>query len=920
MDTPQIDLTAGLMPLTTASSSAPAAPPSTGGLDLSGGFVPLPGTSTGSAEAPDNPYPIDDADKGSGASVRNQTTGLLKLPANIIHAFTAAPQNEREQKVMDDAKAGDYLFHSGTINGPIRLAIHRLLAGPMEKSAEVADAYQKIADAKKGSSQGESIDDSFWKKTKDTIREGTGGIVNLDGKADDGSYEQHLANAHRLASIAPLLGPQAGDVMEHFMQGDPSGAVTELLGNIALGKATDSLSKFAAKGISKVAPRVGNVAGESVPIMAGQEKGAAPIARRVAVTPNPESEIATEQQSAAQRGVANEATSAMNRQMDKFAQPGAAEEGDVEVIPPETDDRFEQYQASRAAAGTGTPGPTPAGTKYGWDKSNGQTSNWEQPPAGNSESPLPDRRVNSAQRKSIDEMSPAEKDAEIAQLRKERLSSKIPGMRNRTAFDEAGASPAVAMSDADGLKAFNDRYGYEAGNALLKAKADSLQEAGLDAYHNQGDEFVYRGESPADLQTKLENARNIFRNKPISFTIDGKVLNFKGADFSYGTGQDLAEAESGLKAHKSDREAAGERARGEFRGFDEAGSGEGQRNNDRQYNDQTPAQKALTSGSSLATTPGIDLAPPERSLGKQNPASGGSSSTAGPEIIPPQRGAGGGTSSGGGPTTINGNAPSSQPVTRGTAKSFGDAATQVEAVAQGTFKKLDQLSDGEFNTLQNKREMATKAGWRATNVQDMEAAQQAKAQAQRSIDKLMDQHADKFLPGELQNAESAWRDKVVMDRIHGYVEKAFSVPDSVASKSNLLNRTLDGASLTEKLNDMVGKVPEEDLTRVLGPDGLKNLYEIARIAGDPAGKLKVNNAIGEIGGYVGKAARTPGNILDTVARSLATKPRVSNMLINALKFGTNAKIYGPLIADEINKSSDDSDTSQAQGIANEINK
>ena len=38
------------------------------------------------------------------------------------------------------------------------------------------------------------------------------------------------------------------------------------------------------------------------------------------------------------------------------------------------------------------------------------------------------------------------------------------------------------MSDLDGLKALN-KYGYEVGNAILKAKAEALRESGLDAYH-----------------------------------------------------------------------------------------------------------------------------------------------------------------------------------------------------------------------------------------------------------------------------------------------------------------------------------------------------------------------------------------------------------------------------------------------------
>jgi GGDEF domain-containing protein/2'-5' RNA ligase len=174
-----------------------------------------------------------------------------------------------------------------------------------------------------------------------------------------------------------------------------------------------------------------------------------------------------------------------------------------------------------------------------------------------------ERRQNLAERSRVADMSPEE-------MQRELLTSPVTGIPNRRAFDEAGKSPAVAMSDADGLKAFNDKFGYDAGNALLRAKADALKAAGLDAYHEKGDEFLYRGTSTADLQSKLENARQSFRNMIIEATLpDGTVKYLKGVDFSYGTGKELTDAETALKAHKSEREARGERIRGGLPGVAE---------------------------------------------------------------------------------------------------------------------------------------------------------------------------------------------------------------------------------------------------------------------------------------------------------------------------------------------------------------
>lgn len=181
-----------------------------------------------------------------------------------------------------------------------------------------------------------------------------------------------------------------------------------------------------------------------------------------------------------------------------------------------------------------------------------------------------ERRANEVERKRVADMSPEERAKEL-------LTSDAVDLPNKRAFmekEQDKQAPAVAISDADGLKALNDKFGYDAGTALLRAKAEALKEAGLDAYHDKGDEFVHRGESDKDLSVKLEKAREILKNKVIEAILpDGTVKYFKGADFSYGTGKDLADAESGLKVHKSEREARGERARGELRGIVEVAGG-----------------------------------------------------------------------------------------------------------------------------------------------------------------------------------------------------------------------------------------------------------------------------------------------------------------------------------------------------------
>ena len=169
-----------------------------------------------------------------------------------------------------------------------------------------------------------------------------------------------------------------------------------------------------------------------------------------------------------------------------------------------------------------------------------------------------ERRVALGERRRVAEMSPEE-------MRRELLTSEVTGLPNRRAFDEAGRAPAIAMSDVDGLKALND-FAYDAGNALLRAIADALREAGLEAYHDKGDEFLCRGHNTEELHANLERARAILRDRAVIVKrADGTSLSFTGADFSYGVGKDINEAEWLLKCHKAEREARGEIARGELR-------------------------------------------------------------------------------------------------------------------------------------------------------------------------------------------------------------------------------------------------------------------------------------------------------------------------------------------------------------------
>lgn len=125
------------------------------------------------------------------------------------------------------------------------------------------------------------------------------------------------------------------------------------------------------------------------------------------------------------------------------------------------------------------------------------------------------------------------------------LISPVTGLPNRQAFDQGRSGPFVAVADVDRMRAFDDVFGHIAGDALLRRLGKILISVGLDAYHDQGDEFLCKGESRQELHGKLSQARLIFR-EPFQIYADGRIQTIEGADFSFGIGASPAERQAAL--------------------------------------------------------------------------------------------------------------------------------------------------------------------------------------------------------------------------------------------------------------------------------------------------------------------------------------------------------------------------------------
>jgi GGDEF domain-containing protein len=141
------------------------------------------------------------------------------------------------------------------------------------------------------------------------------------------------------------------------------------------------------------------------------------------------------------------------------------------------------------------------------------------------------------------------------------FTDQLTGIGNRRAYDqEAAFLKHQAVIDADSLKWVNDKMGMEAGDALLIAIAEALDQTGVQAYRIGGDEFVLGSENADELEAALRLAEGILAGQ----TVRSDRGMMPGIKITWGIGPNKSEADATMKGKKDEKERAGTRAaRGE---------------------------------------------------------------------------------------------------------------------------------------------------------------------------------------------------------------------------------------------------------------------------------------------------------------------------------------------------------------------
>jgi GGDEF domain-containing protein/DNA repair protein RadC len=141
------------------------------------------------------------------------------------------------------------------------------------------------------------------------------------------------------------------------------------------------------------------------------------------------------------------------------------------------------------------------------------------------------------------------------------FTDELTGAGNLKAYNaEAKLLPVQAIVDADSLKWINDNLGLDAGDAMLVAIAEALDQADVEVYRIGGDEFIVAGWNEVEVRAALQLSEGILANQSIQ-SDQGQT---KGIQITYGIGRNKQSADLITKAKKAHKERTGQRApRGE---------------------------------------------------------------------------------------------------------------------------------------------------------------------------------------------------------------------------------------------------------------------------------------------------------------------------------------------------------------------
>lgn len=249
--------------------------------------------------------------------------------------------------------------------------------------------------------------------------------------------------------------------------------------------------------------------------------------------------------------------------------------------------------------------------------------------------------------------------------------------------------------------------------------------------------------------------------------------------------------------------------------------------------------------------------------------------------------------------------------------SFGEGAETVKNAAKPIYQRMDAVEgyNGKLGKLQD-------AYHTAMNGPDVDY--KAADAAEKGIDDLLQNKPVGVSTDEMSAAKMAWRDSKVMDKVHAATEGAFNgIPEEIAAEPGTADRTLKGDTLQTRLGKvMASPARAKEVYRVIGKDGVTNLYQMANLVSKPATAKStmllaglVGSALGGVVGHVaaGVGGAEAGSLLGggagaaatdgtrMVMRKMVMSPRVGQLMNYAVRNNVTPRIAAGIIAAEIRR-------------------
>jgi hypothetical protein len=261
--------------------------------------------------------------------------------------------------------------------------------------------------------------------------------------------------------------------------------------------------------------------------------------------------------------------------------------------------------------------------------------------------------------------------------------------------------------------------------------------------------------------------------------------------------------------------------------------------------------------------------------------------------------------------------------------SFTEAAQHLENKAVEGYNVLNDATGGRFNAVRQELKDAW-AGYHGASGEDAQRAAEANVTAaEGKMTKLIDGLRGVVNDRELDGFNDAFRNAQGLKRVAAAVDGSFQGNPSSSARS-WEYRGFDGNRLMGNLTRLETRMGRGPLQRLLGPDGLNTLYQVAELNRTQAARAKFGAGMkpvidgmmrylhvgpAAVGGVAAHAAGLPweaGAIggmgaawaSKKVMNAVLTNPQVARNLIYAMDYGAKPENYGPMIAGMIVKGAD----------------